>query len=155
MVNKVTADITKVPADVIINAANTELIHGGGVAAAIAKAAGEKLIDECKQIKRVPLGSFAITCGGNLPCKAVIHIPTIDYFDSENPEAITYEDLKKVWESVLYFCALNKIKSIATPLLGTGVAGLQKDKVENILTSVAEKFTDFEITIVSRQPVLT
>jgi O-acetyl-ADP-ribose deacetylase (regulator of RNase III) len=78
MLQEVKGDITKIEADVIINAANTQLIHGGGVALAIAKAAGKDLVKESKEIGSfVPIGDFAVTTAGNLKAKKVIHIPTI------------------------------------------------------------------------------
>ncbi len=144
MYREVKGDITEIEADVIINAANTELIHGGGVAKAIANKAGEKLIEESRKIRFVPIGEFAVTTAGNLKAKKVIHIPTIDY---KNNRKITYEELKEVLEKVFEYCKENNYFKIATPLLGTGVVGLDKDKVREIIKNLAEKFEDLEIVL--------
>jgi len=147
MLHEIKGDITKIEADVIINAANTQLIHGGGVALAIAKAAGEDLVRESKEIGFVPIGDFTITSAGKLEAKKIIHIPTIDYV---NKKKITYEELEKVLEKVFKYCQENNFYKIATPLLGTGVVGLEKEKVKEIIKNLSEKFPDLEIIIVEK-----
>jgi len=147
MIKEIQGDITKIEADVIINAANTELIHGGGVARVIAKSAGEELEKESREIGFVPLGEFAVTTAGKLRAKKIIHIPTIDY---KNNKKITYHQLEEVWQKVLEYCKENNLKTIATPLLGTGVVGLDKEKVKEILKKIGEKFEDLEIIIVEK-----
>lgn len=147
MIKEIKGDITEIEADVIINAANTELTHGGGVAKAIAQKAGEKLIEESIKTGYTPIGKFAVTSAGNLKAKKVIHIPTIDY---KNNQKITYKGLKKVLEKVLKYCKENNYKTIATPLLGTGVVGLDKLKVKEIIKNCAQKFYDLEIIIVEK-----
>jgi O-acetyl-ADP-ribose deacetylase (regulator of RNase III) len=73
----VVGDLLAEPVDCIVNAANGGLSHGGGVAAAIARAAGPRLAEECGRLiaesGRVPVGRAAITTAGELPFKAVIH----------------------------------------------------------------------------------
>jgi len=147
MLKEVRGDITKIEADVIINAANTELIHGGGVALAIAKAAGKDLIKESKEIGFVQIGDFAVTTAGKLKAKKVIHIPTIDYV---NNKKITYEELEKVLEKVFKYCQENNFYKIASPLLGTGVVGLEKEKVKEIIKNLSGKFTNLEVIIVEK-----
>jgi O-acetyl-ADP-ribose deacetylase (regulator of RNase III) len=147
MLQEVKGDITKIEADVIINAANTELIHGGGVALSIAKVAGKDLIKESKEIGFLPIGDFAVTTAGNLKAKKVIHIPTIDYV---NNKKITYEELEKVLEKVFKYSQENNFYKIATPLLGTGVVGLEKEKVIEIIKNLSEKFPNLEIIIVEK-----
>ena len=82
-----TVDIFKVPVNVVVNAASSSLRHGGGVAKAIAHAAGSRLLQECAEaIDRrglIPVGQNALTSGGKL-CQWVIH--------SVGPDAITYGD---------------------------------------------------------------
>ncbi len=146
MVDIIKGDITKIEADIIVNAANTELIHGGGVALAIAKAGGEELIKESKKIGFVSLGDFAVTTAGSLRAKKVIHIPTIDY--TQNRKRISYEELKTVWQKVLKYCKKESYKTIAVPILGAGVVGLDKEKVKKILFEEAEKFKDLDVKIV-------
>jgi O-acetyl-ADP-ribose deacetylase (regulator of RNase III) len=146
MFKKIKGDITKVEADVIINAADTQMVHGGGVAKAISEAAGEEFEKESKDLKFVPLGDFALTTAGNLKAKKVIHIPTIDYQDGGLK--ITYEQLSKVWNKVLEYCKKNGFKKITTPFLGAGVVGLDKNKVEEILYKDAQEFPELEVVLV-------
>jgi len=147
MLKEVKGDITKIEADVIINAANTQLIHGGGVALAIAKAAGKDLVKESKEIGFVPIGDFAVTTAGNLKAKKVIHIPTIDYVDTKK---INYKELEGVLEKVFKYCQENNFYKIATPLLGTGVVGLEKEKVKEIIKNLSVKYPELEIIIVEK-----
>jgi O-acetyl-ADP-ribose deacetylase (regulator of RNase III) len=147
MIKEIKGNIIEVEADVIINAANTELIHSGGVALAIAKKAGRGLIKESKEIGFVPIGEFAITTAGNLKAKKVIHIPTIDY---KNNKKITYKELESVLEKVFRYCQENNCKTIATPLLGTGIVGLDKEKVKELIKNRGEKFINLEIIIVEK-----
>ncbi|GIW66491.1 MAG: O-acetyl-ADP-ribose deacetylase [Candidatus Parcubacteria bacterium] len=147
MLKQIKGDITEIEVDAIINAANTELIHGGGISLAIAKKAGEKLVEESKNIGFVPIGEFSVTTAGNLKATKVIHIPTIDY---KNNKKITYEELENVLEKVFRYCEENNYKTIATPLLGTGVVGLDKEKVRELIKNKGEKFTNLEIIIVEK-----
>lgn len=147
MINFVKGDLAEMEVDIIVNAANTELVHGGGVARAITEKAGRELIEESRKIDFVPIGEFAVTSAGNLKAKKVIHIPTIDY---KNNKKISYEELGEVWQKVLEYCRENNFKSIATPLLGTGVVGLDKEKVKEILKEVGKDFEDLEIFIVEK-----
>ncbi len=147
MINFVKGDLTEMEVEIIVNAANTELIHGGGVARTIAEKAGKELMEESKKIGFVLIGEFAVTTAGNLKAKKIIHIPTIDY---KNNKKITFKELGEAWRKTLNYCKENKFKSIAVPLLGTGVVGLDKEKVREILKNIGEEFEDLEIYIVEK-----
>src|SRR5687768_13407759 len=73
IIRLVKGDITARNVDVVVNAANSYLKHGGGVAAAIVRKGGQIIQQESDNIGFVPVGSAAITTAGKLPCKAVIH----------------------------------------------------------------------------------
>src|ERR687886_2503698 len=72
------ADITKLEVDAIANAANSQLQHGGGVAAAIARAGGEELERESRERAPVPLGEAVETTAGDMPARWVIHAATME-----------------------------------------------------------------------------
>lgn len=78
MVKHIQGDITKVKADVIVNAANTENVHGGGVDLAIARAAGQHYKNFSNEMKTTRLGEFLVSPAGNLQAKHIIDVPTID-----------------------------------------------------------------------------
>ena len=72
------ADVTKLDVDAITNAANTELRHGGGVAAAIQRAAGEELAQESRAKAPIGLGEAVETTAGDMPSRWVIHAATME-----------------------------------------------------------------------------
>jgi O-acetyl-ADP-ribose deacetylase (regulator of RNase III) len=149
MFQKINGDITKIEADVIINAANTELKHSGGVALALILAGGSVIEKESNLIGFVPIGDFAITSCGNLKCKKIIHIPTIDY--KNDKRVISYEELKNVLTKVFEYIESEGFKSVALPLLGAGIAGLEKDKVEEIIKDVSLLFNNLSIELVIKE----
>ncbi len=147
MVKFIKGDITKIKTDAIVNAANSELKHGGGVALSISRAAGDELEKESRAIGFCPLGEFAVTSAGNLPARKVIHIPTIVW---KTREIISYAKLENAWRKSLEFCRKEGIRSVAVPLLGAGVVGLDKERVKKILKETAEDFDSPDVLIVER-----
>jgi O-acetyl-ADP-ribose deacetylase (regulator of RNase III) len=149
MLQKINGDITKIEADVIINPSNTELKHSGGVALALVLVGGKIIQKESNLVGFVPIGDFAITSGGNLKCKKIIHIPTIDYKNGRR--VISYEELKNVLTKVFEYIESEGFKSVALPLLGAGVAGLEKDRVETIINDVSISFPNLEVKLVIKK----
>jgi O-acetyl-ADP-ribose deacetylase (regulator of RNase III) len=112
-------DITKVPADAIVNAANSELAGGGGVDGAIHRAGGPSILEECRRIKGCPTGSAAATGAGSLPAKWVFHAVGPIYRGREKD----VEQLASCHLKCLDLAAEKGCRSIAFPAISTGVYG--------------------------------
>lgn len=108
-------------AEAVVNAANTELRHGGGVAAAIARAAGPELERESAAVGYCALGDAVATGAGRLAAKCVIHVPTVDY--RRGGRRATPEELGRGTARALQLAHERGCRSVAFPLLGAGVAG--------------------------------
>jgi O-acetyl-ADP-ribose deacetylase (regulator of RNase III) len=112
------ADVTKLDVDAVANAANTELIHGGGVAGAIVRAGGRVIQDESDRKAPIGLGEAVETGAGELPSRWVIHAATMDLGGPTSAEIIrsaTAATLRKADEL--------GAKSLALVAFGTGVGG--------------------------------
>jgi O-acetyl-ADP-ribose deacetylase (regulator of RNase III) len=121
-------DLTEVDADAIVNAANTELILGGGVAGAIRNKGGPAIQEECSRIGAIALGEAAITNGGKLKARYVIHAASMRLGEStseENLRAATRNALRRADE--------NSLKSIAFPAIGTGIAGFPIERCARVM----------------------
>lgn len=119
-------DITKMQVDAIVNAANEHLKHGGGVARAIAVAAGWKDMERASnKIGFCPTGSAVITPGFNLPARYVIHTVGPIWHGGENHEA---ELLASAYTSSLELARAQGLKSVAFPLISAGIYGYPLDE---------------------------
>lgn len=133
-------DITKMNTDAIVNAANSKLLMGGGVCGAIFRAAGEKeLQKECEQIKQCPVGHAVITKAYNLKAKYIIHTVGPIYKDGNSNEA---NFLKSAYETSLKLAKDYNLKSIAFPLISSGIYGYPKKEALNIAISSIKEFLD-------------
>ncbi|MCK5581893.1 MAG: macro domain-containing protein [Candidatus Omnitrophica bacterium] len=131
----VKGDITELAVDAIVNAANAHLQMGGGVAGAILRKGGQSIQDECDKIGFTAVGQTAITGGGNLKAKYVIHAvgPRMGEGDEDNK---------------LFNATLNSLKiaqkqglnSIAFPAISTGIFGYPLDKCAKIMIKTAKEF---------------
>ena len=110
------------PADAILNAANTELRHGGGVAAAIARAAGPELEAASRAVGLCPLGAAVATTAGRLRFRCVLHVPTIDY--RAGGRRATAAELRAGVAAALHLAKARGCGAVALPILGSGVAGV-------------------------------
>lgn len=137
-------DITRVKADCIVNAANTTLKHGGGVALAIVKAGGKKIQEESDKIGFCSIGKAVATSAGKLPYQCVIHIPTIDW---ETDQKATYKDVYNGAVAALKIAKEKKLTKIAFPLLGAGVVGLDGKKVKKQLQKAEKLFPELKIIL--------
>jgi len=120
-------DITTLAVDAIANAANTELRHGGGVAAAIARAGGPAIDDESRKAAPIGLGEAVETSGGELPCRWVIHAATME------PGGPTSADvIRRATASTLARADELGARSLALVAFGTGVGGFPLDDAARI-----------------------
>jgi O-acetyl-ADP-ribose deacetylase (regulator of RNase III) len=131
----VSADLTERDVDAIVNAANSRLQHGGGVAGAIVRKGGRVIQDESDRIGPVPVGGAAITTGGKLKARYVIHAvgPRMGEGDEDNK-------LKKAINSVLALATEKKLKSISVPAISAGIFGFPKDRCAKILVNETAAF---------------
>jgi O-acetyl-ADP-ribose deacetylase (regulator of RNase III) len=123
------ADITTLDVDVIVNAANRSLLGGGGVDGAIHKAAGPGLLAACRELNGCETGEAKITPGFNLPARFVIHTVGPVWHGGQNGEA---ELLANCYLNSLKLTEENGLKSIAFPLISTGVYGYPIEEAARI-----------------------
>ncbi len=129
------ADLTERDVDAIVNAANSHLQHGGGVAGAIVRKGGRIIQDESNKIGFVPVGNAVITTGGTLKARYVIHAvgPRMGEGDEDNK-------LKRAINSVLALATEKKLKSISVPAISAGIFGFPKDRCAKILVRETAAF---------------
>jgi O-acetyl-ADP-ribose deacetylase len=122
------ADITTLDVDAIANAANTRLIHGGGVAGAIARSAGPALEEESRRRAPIGLGDAVETTGGELPARWVIHAATM-----VDPGGTTSADVvRRATAATLWKAEELNARSLALVAFGTGVGGFPVDEAADI-----------------------
>lgn len=134
-------DITERDCDAIVNAANSHLKHGGGVAGAIVRKGGRIIQEESDKIGFVPTGSAAITTAGTLKAKYVIH--AVGPIWGEGQEE---EKLKKAILKSLLIADEYKLKSISFPAISSGIYGCPKDLVARILIRTTKEYLGRENT---------
>jgi O-acetyl-ADP-ribose deacetylase (regulator of RNase III) len=127
-------DITEMAVDAIVNAANTDLELGAGVAGAIRRKGGGRIQEDCERLGPIRLGEAAVTTAGNLRAYYVIHAASMRLGGQT-----TAESLRLATHNTLLRAEEKTIKSLAFPAIGTGVAGFPMEECAQImLTEVLE-----------------
>lgn len=134
----VLGDITTQHVDAIVNAANSSLLGGGGVDGAIHRAAGPRLLEACREVRRtkypqgLPVGDAVATGGFDLPCRWVVHTVGPNAHRGQNDPAL----LASCFTRSLEVAAGLGATSIAFPAISAGVYGWDLHEVARVAASV-------------------
>ncbi|XP_035849972.1 uncharacterized protein LOC116045606 [Sander lucioperca] len=137
-------DITKQDADALVNAANEDLDHGGGVAAALSKAGGPEVQSEStalvKYNGKIPTGEVVVTTGGNLKCKKLLHAVGPVGGKSGGREGVL---LEKTVQKALNLAEMMEFRSIAIPCISSGTFGLPVTVCSEAIVTAVKKFGSY------------
>ncbi|HEX8854808.1 MAG TPA: macro domain-containing protein [Thermoleophilaceae bacterium] len=128
-------DVTTLDVDAIANAANTQLMHGGGVAGAIARAGGPAVQRESHERAPIALGEAVETTAGDMPARWVIHAATMELGGPTSGEII-----ERATRSTLEKADELGARSLALVAFGTGVGGFPLDDAARIMTAVVRDY---------------
>ncbi len=125
-------DITAEAVDAIVNAANSELVLGSGVAGAIRSRGGPTIQAECDAQGAISVGEAAMTSAGNLPARFVIHAAGMSL-----GQAATEESVRNAFRNSLVLASTHGLRTLAVPAIGAGVGGVPLQRVAEILIEEA------------------
>jgi O-acetyl-ADP-ribose deacetylase (regulator of RNase III) len=131
-----TVDVTTLEVDAIANAANTQLAHGGGVAAAISRAGGPEVQRESYERAPIGLGEAVATTAGAMPARWVIHAATMELGGPTSREII-----ERATRSTLAKAEELGARSLALVAFGTGVGGFPLDEAAEVMVGAASEHT--------------
>jgi O-acetyl-ADP-ribose deacetylase (regulator of RNase III) len=135
-------DLTEMDTDAVVNAANNDLQLGGGVAGAIRRKGGDAIQRECNEIGSIPIGSAAVTAAGNLKARYVIHAASMQLGGETTAKA-----LRSSTGMSLRLAADKKLKTIAFPAVGTGIAGFPLRECAEIMIDEVTRYLQGSTTI--------
>jgi O-acetyl-ADP-ribose deacetylase len=124
----ISGDLVEQDVDAIVNAANNELVLGGGVAGAIRTRGGPAIQQECNAHGPIRVGEAAITGGGDLPARFVIHAASMGLGGTTTSRA-----LKSSMDHAFRLARENGVRTIAIPAVGTGIARFPIDECATIM----------------------
>ena len=137
MIEVVVGDITRLAVDVIVNAANSSLLGGGGVDGAVHRAAGRELLDECRRIGGCPPGEARMTPGFALPARHVVHAVGPVWRGGRDGED---EMLASCYRRSFELAAAAGAASIAFPAISTGAYGFPRKRAASIAVREMKAF---------------
>ena len=126
----ISGDLVEQNVDAIVNAANNDLVLGGGVAGAIRRRGGPAIQSECDRHGPVQVGQSAITGGGELPARHVIHAASMHIGG-----VTTAVSLRSAMDDALRLARENEIRTIAIPAVGTGTAGFPISECARVMAA--------------------
>lgn len=146
-INFIQGDITDMDTDAIVNAANSSLMGGGGVDGAIHRRGGPRILEECKRLrarewpKGLPTGKAAVTSGGNLRAKYVIHtVGPIWHGGNQNEPEL----LAEAYRNSLKAAISKRLKTMAFPSISTGAYGYRIEKASRLALATVKDFLEKE-----------
>ena len=142
MIKVVEGDLTTQPVDAIVNAANEDLQHGGGVAAALVRAGGDEIQKESDEwvAEHGPIGPgrAAITSAGRLRARFIIHVAGPRYRDGQDNEGLLAEAVTAALEAA----ALSGCRTVAMPAISAGLFGYPRAEACRVIVAACRRWLD-------------
>ncbi len=141
MIEVITGDITRIPVDAVVNAANKSLMGGGGVDGAIHRTGGSAILEDCRKLVAkqggCKVGQAVITTAGNLPATYVIHTVGPVWNGGKNKE---HEKLASCYWNSLELAMKNNCRSVSFPAISTGVYRFPKNEAAAVAMRTVKTF---------------